>query len=128
MSAIAKIANLKLVPVGQGVSYGYRYKTDKPTQLALVPFGYAEGMPRISQGARVKIGQELFPVVGRIAMDQFVVDVGDADIATGDEVIIFGDSTRSEPTAEQLAESAGTVNYEVVTRIGGRANRVFLEL
>ena len=127
MSAIAKIANLKSVPAGQGVSYGYRYKTEKPTQLALVPFGYAEGMPRISKGARVKIGQELFPVVGRIAMDQFVVDVGDAEISIGDEVIIFGDSTRYEPTAEQLAESAGTVNYEVVTRSGGRANRVFLE-
>ena len=84
-------------------------------------------MPRISQGARVKIGQELFPVVGRIAMDQFVVDVGDAEISIGDEVIIFGDSERNEPTAEQLAESAGTVNYEVVTRSGGRANRVFLE-
>ncbi len=127
MSAIAKIANLKSVPAGQGVSYGYRYKTEKPTQLALVPFGYAEGMPRISKGARVKIGQELFPVVGRIAMDQFVVDVGDAEISIGDEVIIFGDSMRNEPTAEQLAESAGTVNYEVVTRSGGRANRVFLE-
>ncbi|MEZ7820376.1 MAG: alanine racemase [Aquiluna sp.] len=127
MSAVAKVANLKSVPAGQGVSYGYRYKTDKPTKLALVPFGYAEGMPRISQGARVKIGQKLFPVVGRIAMDQFVVDVGDSEISMGDEVVIFGDSARNEPTAETLAESAGTVNYEVVTRVGGRANRVFLE-
>jgi alanine racemase len=127
MSAVAKVANLKSVPAGQGVSYGYSYKTDKPTKLALVPFGYAEGMPRISQGARVKIGQEFFPVVGRIAMDQFVVDVGDSEISIGDEVVIFGDAARNEPTAETLAESAGTVNYEVVTRIGGRANRVFLE-
>jgi alanine racemase len=126
MSALAKVVNLKSVPAGQGVSYGYRYVTDKATKLALVPFGYAEGMPRTLQGAKVKIGQELFPVVGRVAMDQFVVDVGDAEVKIGDEVVIFGDSARNEPTAEQLGESAGTVNYEVVTRIGGRAKRTFI--
>ena len=127
MSAVAEVVNLKSVPAGQGVSYGYHHVTDKPTRLALVPFGYAEGMPRVSQGAHVKIGQELLPVVGRVAMDQFVVDVGDSEVAIGDEVVIFGDSARNEPTAEQLAESAGTVNYEVVTRIGGRANRIFFD-
>ena len=127
MSAVAKVVNLKSVPADQGVSYGYRYVTDKATKLALVPFGYAEGMPRTLQGAKVKIGQELFPVVGRVAMDQFVVDVGDSEVKIGDEVVIFGDSARNEPTAEQLGESAGTVNYEVVTRIGGRAKRTFLD-
>ena len=127
MSAVAKVVNLKSVPAGQGVSYGYRYVTDKPSSFALVPFGYAEGMPRISQGAKVKIGQELFPIVGRVAMDQFVVDVGDHEVHIGDEVVIFGDAARNEPTAEQLAESAGTVNYEVVTKMGGRAKRTFLD-
>ena len=58
-------------------------------------------------------------------MDQFVVDVGQAAISIGDEVVIFGDAAKGEPTAEALGESSGSINYEIVTRIGGRAQRVF---
>lgn len=125
MRAVARIANLKRVPAGQSVSYGYLYTTDKPTILALVPFGYAEGMPRIARGVRVAIGGQQFSVVGRIAMDQFVVDVGDTRLEIGDEVVIFGDLQRGEPRVEDLAYAAQTINYEVVTRVGGRAKRVF---
>ncbi len=127
MTVTSKVINLKKVPAGHGVSYGYRYRAARETTLALVPFGYAEGMPRVSEGAMVKIGSELFPVVGRVAMDQFVVDVSEAKVSIGDEVVVLGDVRRGEPTAEQLGESAGSVNYEIVTRIGGRANRVYLE-
>lgn len=126
MRVSAQVANVKRVPTGQGVSYGYRYVTDKPTTLVLVPFGYAEGMPRIAQSPEVLIAGQSFKVSGRIAMDQFVVDVGDHKVSIGDEVVIFGDPARGEPCAQELGESAGTINYEIVTRIGGRANRVYL--
>lgn len=125
MKVVAKVANLKRVEAGQGVSYGYKFVTSKPTSLALIPFGYYEGMPRISVGAMVCIGGVNYPVVGRVAMDQFLVDVGDAQVSIGDEAVIFGDSANGEPSAEDLGASAGTINYEIVTRIGGRAKRVF---
>lgn len=126
MRASARVVNLKRVPAGQGVSYGYRYRTEKETTLALVPFGYSEGMPRIAVGAKVLIAGKQFEISGRVAMDQFVVDVGDHAVALGDEVVIFGDPANSEPSADELGASAGTINYEIVTRIGGRAKRVYL--
>ena len=123
MQVVAKIANVKRVPAGQGVSYGYGYITSKETNLILVPFGYAEGMPRVCPGAEVSVHGKRFKVSGRVAMDQFVVDVGDLDVSIGDEVVIFG---LGGPAVEELAAAAGTINYEIVTRIGGRAQRVFL--
>ncbi|MFZ9744205.1 MAG: alanine racemase [Aquiluna sp.] len=126
MRATVKLVNVKKVPAGQGVSYGYRYVTEKPTTLGFVPFGYGEGMPRISVGHQVLIAGKRYPVVGRVAMDQFVVDLGDSNLAIGEEVIIFGDPNRGEPSAEELGQSSQSINYEIVTRIGGRANRVYL--
>jgi alanine racemase len=126
MRAVSEVVNLKRVPAGQGVSYGYRYRTDRETTLALVPFGYSEGMPRIAVGVKVLIAGKLFEVSGRVAMDQFVVDVGDHDVSLGSEVVIFGDPAKGEPSADELGASAGTINYEIVTRIGGRAKRVYL--
>lgn len=126
MRLVAKLMNVKRVPAGQGVSYGYRFVTDKPTTLGLVPVGYGDGMPRISVGHRVLIAGKLYPVVGKVAMDQFVVDLQGDELATGEEVVIFGSAARGEPTAEQLGESSQSINYEIVTRIGGRANRVYL--
>ena len=126
MRVTAKLVNVKRVLAGQGVSYGYRYVTDRPTTLGLVPFGYGEGMPRISVGHHVLIGEKRYPVVGRVAMDQFVVDLLGDEPAIGEEVVIFGSAARGEPTAEQLGESSQSINYEIVTRIGGRANRVYL--
>lgn len=126
MRAIAKVVNLKRAPAGQGVSYGYRYRTDRETTLALVPFGYSEGMPRVAQGAKVLIAGKLFEISGRVAMDQFVVDIGDHKVELGDEVVIFGDPAKSEPSADHLGAASGSINYEIVTRIGGRAKRVYL--
>jgi alanine racemase len=123
MQVVAKVANVKRVPAGQGVSYGYGYTTSKETNLILVPFGYAEGMPRVCPGAEVSVHGKRFKVSGRVAMDQFVVDVGDLTVSIGDEVVIFG---LGGPAVEELAAAAGTINYEIVTRIGGRAQRVFL--
>ena len=126
MRALSQLVNVKKVPAGQGVSYGYRYVTERETNLGLVPFGYAEGMPRISVNHEVLIAGKLYPVVGRVAMDQFVVDLGSSEPAIGTKVVIFGNPQEGEPSAEALGESAGTINYEIVTRIGGRANRSYL--
>ena len=126
MRVTSELVNVKRVPAGQGVSYGYRYVTERDTNLGLVPFGYSEGMPRISTNHEVRIGDANYPVVGRVAMDQFVVDLGSSNPAIGSEVVIFGDPARGEPSAEDLGASAGTINYEIVTRIGGRATRSYL--
>lgn len=126
MRTLSQLVNVKKVPSGQGVSYGYRYVTDRETNLGLVPFGYAEGMPRISVNHEVLIAGKLYPVVGRVAMDQFVVDLGSSEPAIGTEVVIFGNPQVGEPSAQALGGSAGTINYEIITRIGGRANRSYL--
>jgi alanine racemase len=126
MRVVSQLVNVKRVPARQGVSYGYRYVTERETNLGLVPFGYAEGMPRISVNHEVLIAGKLYPVVGKVAMDQFVVDLGSSEPAIGTEVVIFGNPQEGEPSAEALGESAVTINYEIVTRIGGRANRSYL--
>jgi len=124
MCAESVVVQTKRVPAGSGVSYGYLYHTPRETTLALVPVGYAEGLPRNASGkAKVCINGNLYTIQSRIAMDQFVVDVGDASISPGDRVVIFGDCG---PSADDLADAAETINYEIVTRIGARLNRVFI--
>ncbi|WP_040163063.1 alanine racemase [Microbacterium gorillae] len=124
MTVRGQIAAVRQVPAGTGVSYGYRYRTDHATTLALVPLGYADGVPRAASGrGPVRIGDTMHAVAGTIAMDQFVVDVGDAPVAVGDEVVLFGDPDRGDPTAEDWAAAADTINYEIVTRIGSRVPR-----
>ncbi|MEU4354613.1 alanine racemase [Streptomyces virginiae] len=127
MTLKASLALVKTVPAGHGVSYGHHYVTSGETTLALVPAGYADGIPRHASGAGpVLVGGKIRHVAGRVAMDQFVVDL-DADRArAGDEVVIFGDAERGEPSAEDWAQAAHTIAYEIVTRIGGRVPRVYL--
>ncbi|NBU23107.1 MAG: alanine racemase [Actinobacteria bacterium] len=123
MAAHAEIINFKRIPKGQGVSYGYRFVASSDTNIALVPFGYAEGMPRVSVGHKVSISGKQYKVAGRVAMDQFLVDLGDDEYPLGTQVEIFGEAV----SVDALAKSAGTINYEIVTRIGGRANRVYVQ-
>lgn len=124
MTLRAAVAAVRRVPAGHGVSYGYVHRTATETTLALVPLGYADGVPRnASGGAAVRIGGRTFPVAGRIAMDQFVVDVGDTPVAVGDEAVLFGDPLLGVPPVEAWADAAGTINYEIVTRIGPRVPR-----
>jgi alanine racemase len=126
MTLRGRIASVRRVPAGAGVSYDYTYRTDRETTLVLVPLGYAEGIPRhASNAGAVAINGATFTIAGRVAMDQFIVDVGDHPVAVGDEVVLFGDGRLGVPTAEDWAESAGTINYEIVTRIGGRVRRTF---
>ncbi|MCW3492318.1 alanine racemase [Microbacterium sp. SSM24] len=124
MTLRAAVAAVRRVPAGQGVSYGYDYRAPRDTTLALVPIGYADGVPRQASGAGpVAIGGRRLAVAGRIAMDQFVVDVGDAPVSVGDEVVLFGDPTLGAPAADDWAAAAGTINYEIVTRVGPRVPR-----
>lgn len=124
MTLRGAVAAVRRVPAGAGVSYGYDYRTDRETTLALVPLGYADGVPRqASSAGPVHIGGHRFRVAGRIAMDQFVVDVGDHPVEVGDEVVLFGDPTLGVPSADDWARAAGTINYEIVTRIGPRVPR-----
>lgn len=127
MTATAKVVQVKQVGAGEGVSYGYLYRTPTETNLALVPVGYAEGLPRLATGgASVWVNGSLFGIDSRIAMDQFVLDVGAHAVAPGDTAVLFGDPVKGYPSADQLAIAAQTINYEIVTRMGGRFRRVYL--
>lgn len=124
MTLRGAVAAVRRVPAGAGVSYGYDHRTERETTLALVPLGYADGIPRQASGrGPVRINGRRFSVAGRVAMDQFVVDVGDTHVAVGDEVVVFGDPTLGAPSATEWADAAGTINYEIVTRIGARVPR-----
>jgi alanine racemase len=127
MTATAYVTQVKRVPAGEGVSYGYMHRTKAETTLALIPVGYAEGLPRNASGkASVSIHGKTYPISSRIAMDQFVIDVGDDDVNAGDLVTVFGDPAAGVPSADDLAAAADTINYEIVTRMGGRFKRTFL--
>ena len=129
MTATAYVTQVKRVPAGEGVSYGYQHRTTEETTLALVPVGYAEGLPRGASGkATASIHGKNYPISSRIAMDQFVLDVGDDDVTEGDLVTIFGDPAAGVPSADDLAFAADTINYEIVTRMGGRFTRTYLGL
>lgn len=124
MTLRGAVAAVRRVPAGTGVSYGYDYRTDRETTLALVPLGYADGVPRQASGrGPVSINGRRFTVAGRIAMDQFIVDVGDHPVAVGDEVVLFGDPTLGVPSARDWADAADTIDYEIVTRVGVRVPR-----
>lgn len=124
MTLLARLILVKRVPAGSGVSYGHEYVTGRDTTLALVPLGYADGLPWAAAGrAEVSIAGHRHPVAGRIAMDQFVVDVGDATPRIGDEAVLFGPGTDGEPTVTDWARWANTVPHEIVTGVGPRVTR-----
>ncbi|MFD3499301.1 alanine racemase [Streptomyces sp. NPDC058676] len=125
MTLSATVALVKHVPGGHGVSYGHHYVTPGETTLGLVPVGYADGIPRHASGTGpVLVGGKWRTVAGRVAMDQFVVDLGGDEPEAGAEAVLFGPGDRGEPTAEDWAQAAGTIAYEIVTRIGTRVPRV----
>ncbi|MCD9876271.1 alanine racemase [Streptomyces guryensis] len=127
MTLSASIALVKHVPGGHGVSYGHHYITPGATTLGLVPVGYADGVPRHASGTGpVLVGGKWRTVAGRVAMDQFVVDLGGDEPEAGTEAVLFGPGDRGEPTAEDWAQAAGTIAYEIVTRIGTRVPRVYV--
>ena len=132
MTATSTVVQTKRVAAGEGISYGHLHRTTTETTLALVPVGYAEGLPRdTSTAAEVAINGIRHHIKSRIAMDQFVLDVGDDPVQLGDTVVIFGDGQATgigagAPTADDLAKAGETINYEIVTRMGGRFKRRYL--
>jgi len=126
MTLVARVALVKRVPPGSGVSYAHLYVTDRETTLGLVPLGYADGVMRaLSNRGEVFAAGRRRRIAGRVCMDQFVIDVGDDPLAAGDEVILFGPGDHGEPTAQEWADSLGTITHEIVTRIGSRVPRVY---
>lgn len=127
MTVRARVTLTKRVPAGQGVSYGHTYHTSRETTLAVVPLGYGDGVPRHASGTGpVWLGGRVRTVAGRVCMDQVVLDCGDDPVAAGDVAVLFGPGDAGEPTADDWAEAAGTINYEIVTSIGGvRVPRVY---
>ncbi|MGW4564013.1 alanine racemase [Streptomyces sp. NPDC004561] len=127
MTLSASLALVKRVPGGHGVSYGHHYVTPGPTTLGLVPVGYGDGIPRHASGTGpVLVDGKWRTVAGRVAMDQFVVDLGGDEPEVGAEAVLFGPGDRGEPTAEDWAQASGTIAYEIVTRIGTRVPRVYV--
>lgn len=116
MTFRSSVVLTKRVPAGESVSYGHTWTADRPTTLALVPVGYADGVPRgLSGRMDVWLAGRRRPVVGRVCMDQIVVDCGDDPVAEGDRVVLFGSGARGEPTATEWADTLGTIDYEIVT-------------
>ena len=127
MEVAGEVVAVKRVPAGLGVSYGHRYTTPRETTLALVPLGYADGLTRAATGrAPVTIGDHRYVVAGAISMDQVVVDVGDDPVAVGDRAVFWGDPATGVPSAQDWADAAGTIPYEIVTRVGPRVRRRYV--
>lgn len=138
MTLEASLATVKQVPGGYGVSYGHQYTTPGPTTLGVVPLGYADGVPRHASGdlprrpgGPVRVGHgaaaRTLAVAGRVCMDQVVVDLGpDATEQAGDTVVLFGPGTDGGPTAQDWADAAETISYEIVTRLGSRVPREYV--
>ncbi|MGA8986592.1 alanine racemase [Aeromicrobium sp.] len=126
MTLRGRLAAVKRVPAGAGVSYGHTWIAERETTLGLVPLGYGEGIARTaSNRAEVGFAGGRAPMRGVVCMDQFVIDLGDATANRGDIVTLFGPGTDGEPLAEDWAIAAGTIAYEVVTRLGGRIHRTY---
>ena len=128
MTLKCPVALVRSVRAGDGVSYGHTWIADRDTTLALLPIGYADGVYRMLSGRmNVLINGRLRPNVGRICMDQFVVDLGPdaSDVTDGDEAILFGPGADGEPTAQDWADMLDTIHYEVVTSPRGRVIRTY---
>ncbi len=122
MTVRATVVLTKEIAAGDGVSYGHAFVADRPMRVALVPLGYGDGVPRHGSGsAEVLLGGARVPVLGRICMDQFVVAA--PEVRAGGQVVLFGPGSEGEPTATDWARWCGTIDYEIVTRMGGRQTR-----
>jgi alanine racemase len=126
MQVRAKLHLVKTVPANSPVGYGATAHTTAETKLGVVAMGYADGIPRVAQGAGVFVDGKRAPIIGRVSMDQFVVDLGaQSKAATGDWVIIFGDGSTGEYTADDWGAASLSINYEIITRIGPRVPRIY---
>ncbi len=129
MALKTQIIHLKNVPAGFHVSYGMTYKTKKPTTIATVPVGYADGLNRLlSSRGQMLVGGQRVPIIGRVCMDLTMLDVGGIkNIQIGDEVVVFGRQGSQTLSVDEMAAALNTINYEIVTGITARVPRVYLK-
>jgi alanine racemase len=127
MKLKAKLNLVKEVKAGSSVGYGGTAVLKSDTKLGVITLGYADGIPRNTNNlAGVFVDKKRAPMIGRVSMDQFVVDLGiTSNAKTGDEVIVFGDGSGDEYTVDEWAKAANTINYEIITRIGPRVPRIY---
>ena len=126
MQLRAALYLVKDVPANTPVGYGASEATTRDTKLGVVTMGYADGIPRVAHGAGVWINGKRAPIIGRVSMDQFVVDLGpESKAKSGDWVVVFGNGSHGEFTAEDWGAASGSINYEIVTRIGPRVPRIY---
>lgn len=127
LSLKGKVALVKRIGAGEGVSYGQTYQAAKPTYVATLPLGYADGYTRLlSNKSQVLIGGKRRKVAGTICMDQLMVEIGqELDVGVGDEVVLIGQQGKEEIRAEELADILGTINYEIVCMISKRVPRLY---
>jgi len=129
MTLKAKISNVKNVPKGTEISYGGIFTTSQDSKIATIPIGYADGFTRmLINKAEVSIKDKRVAVIGRICMDQSMIDVSNVDnVSIGDEVIIFGDGSSNSPHIDEIAKKLGTINYEIVCMVSKRVPRVYIK-
>ncbi|MFD4181704.1 alanine racemase [Rhodococcus sp. NPDC058514] len=128
MTLRARVALVKRIAAGEGVSYGHTWVAKRDTTVALLPVGYADGIPRALGGRfDVQIGGRRHPQIGRVCMDQVVVDLGpdSAGVTEGDVAVLFGSGDDGEPVAQDWADALETIHYEVVTGVRGRVVRSY---
>ena len=128
LSLKSRVTRLTRVAPGDSVSYGRTWRANRPSTIALVMCGYADGLPRLlsNRGSMLVRGRRV-PIVGRVCMDMCMVDVTDVpDVAQGDEVVVIGRQGEAEITAEEVAELCGTISYEILCGISGRVPRLYL--
>ena len=127
MALKTEVCMTRRLPAGSSISYGCRYRTRKESTIAVLPIGYADGIQRsFSNRARVQIRGQLYPMVGTVTMDQIMVDVGDEPVAIGDSVLIWGDSPQPGIVASKLAETVGTISYELCCAVSKRVPRKYI--
>jgi alanine racemase len=128
MALKTRIIQLKRVPEGFKVSYGSTFSTEKPTWIATVPIGYADGLSRrLSSRGHMLVAGHRVPIAGRVCMDLTMLDVGDIpDIAVGNEVVVFGRQEDAAIAVDEVASMLDTINYEIVSNISERVPRIYL--
>lgn len=125
LSFMARVSHVKRVGPGEGISYGSTHRCERATTIVTVPVGYADGVARRSAGIEVLIAGRRHPIVGVVTMDQLMIDVGDENVAVGDEVVLIGRQGSEEVTANDIARGRDTIGYEVVCALSHRLPRVF---
>ena len=130
LQLVSEVTRVHDIPEGAGVGYGYQFRANRATKIALVPVGYGDGLPRsLGHGTgHVIVGSEFAPIVGRVSMDQITIDVTDLeDIRPGNQVVLIGSQGGVEQDAEDLGRQAGTISYDILTGLLPRVPRVYVE-